>query len=135
MRGKIISEKKFLLLLAMVTILAIILITVLFSATHIAYAEEGDDETTTLDKYVKNEYRNMMSFDKAELVINVAGDDKIVEYIPKECFMQEGQYMHINDDYGYYIYTFPDGIFANPSGEFTSFGNMTLGDVFDLFKN
>ena len=51
MRGKIISEKKFLLLLAMVTILAIILITVLFSATHIAYAEEGDDETTTLDKY------------------------------------------------------------------------------------
>ena len=38
-------------------------------------------------------------------------DDPIVEYIPKEYFMQAGERMYIGDDYGYYIYTFPDGIF------------------------
>lgn len=115
-------------------LIMMLLLFVLTDSVKVAYAEELV-APTTFDKYLRDEYSNTMSFDEAELVINVAGDDKIVEYIPKECFMQEGQYMHINDDYGYYIYTFPDGIFANPSGEFTSFGNMTLGDVFDLFKN
>ena len=87
-------KKKFALLLVSLLIL---------SACVFSLAACDNADETTFEKYLYNKYSNTMSFDEAELVINVAGDDKIVEYIPKECFMQEGQYMHIGDDYGYYI--------------------------------
>ena len=75
-------------------LIMMLLLFVLTDSVKVAYAEELV-APTTFDKYLRDEYSNTMSFDKAELVINVSGDDKIVEYIPKECFMQEGQYMHI----------------------------------------
>lgn len=75
-----------------------------------AYAEEVESDTTFVS-YLQNGYRAESSFDETELLISVSGDDPIVEYIPKEYFMQAGQHMYIGDDYGYYIYTFPDGIF------------------------
>lgn len=88
-----------------------------------AYAEDGESDTTFVN-YLQNGYRAESSFDETELLISVSGDDPIVEYIPKEYFMQAGQHMYIGDDYGYYIYTFLDGIFDGFVGDFTAYGNM-----------
>lgn len=123
MRKKLTSSNLFLSQLTMGIIIGIILMAILFSVGQIAYAEGNDEEKTTLNKYLLNEYRNEMSFDEPNRIINVSGDDNIVEYVPKEHFMQEGQHLYMGDDYGYYIYTFPDGKFENSSYEFTSFGN------------
>ena len=56
-----------------------------------AYAEEGESDTTFVN-YLQNGYRAESSFDETELLISVSGDDPIVEYIPKEYFMQAGQH-------------------------------------------
>ncbi len=112
--------------IAVITALFLMTVLLLFIMTDgakVAYADELE-EPTTLDNYLLNEYKNEISFDKPNRIINVSGDDNIVEYVPKEHFMQEGQHLYIGDDYGYYIYTFPDGKFENPNGKFTSFGNM-----------
>lgn len=104
-------------------LMTVLLLFIMTDGAKVAYADEIE-EPTTLDNYLLNEYRNEMSFDEPNRSINVSGDDNIVEYVPKEHFMQEGQHFYIGDDYGYYIYTFPDGKFENPNGKFTSFGNM-----------
>lgn len=52
-----------------------------------AYAEEVESDTTFVS-YLQNGYRAESSFDETELLISVSGDDPIVEYIPKEYFMQ-----------------------------------------------
>lgn len=97
MRKKLTSSNLFLSQLTMGIIIGIILMAILFSVGQIAYAEGNDEEKTTLNKYLLNEYRNEMSFDEPNRIINVSGDDNIVEYVPKEHFMQEGQHLYIGD--------------------------------------
>lgn len=94
---KRLTNSMFLLQVTMGIIIGIILMAILFSVGQIAYAEGNDEEKTTLNKYLLNEYKNEMSFDEPNRSINVSGDDNIVEYVPKEHFMQEGQHLYIGD--------------------------------------
>ena len=114
---------KFILLPVLLTVCLAIFFVSVSTETQIAHAEDEDDAPTTLENYLQNEYRTESSFNSTELLLSVSGDDPIVDYVPKEYFMQDGQHMYIGDDYGYYIYTFPDGIFDSASRIFESFGN------------
>lgn len=114
---------KLILLPVLLTVCLTIFFVSVSTETPIAHAEDENDDPTTLDNYLQNEYGTESSFDSAELLLSVSGDDPIVDYVPKEYFMQDGQHMYIGDDYGYYIYTFPDGIFDSASRIFESFGN------------
>ena len=114
---------KFILLPVLLTVCLTFFFVSVSTETPIARAEDENDDPTTLDNYLQNEYGTESSFDRAELLLSVSGDDPIVDYVPKEYFMQDGQHMYIGDDYGYYIYTFPDGIFDSASRIFESFGN------------
>lgn len=77
-------------------LMTVLLLFIMTDGAKVAYADELE-EPTTLDNYLLNEYKNEMSFDDANLIINVSGDDNIVEYVPKEHFMQEGQHLYIGD--------------------------------------
>ena len=124
MKKNIINGKfKFILLPVLLTVCLTIFFVSVSTETPIAHAEDEDDAPTTLDNYLQNEYGTESSFDSAELLLSVSGDDPIVEYVPKEYFMQDGQHMYIGDDYGYYIYTFPDGKYGSGDWIFESFGN------------
>lgn len=120
---KTLRNSKFLTFLVLLTISLAILHICMICTMQMAYAENIED-LTTLKEYIQNEYRTESSFDRSGLLISVSGDDPIVQYVPKEYFMQEGQHLYIGDDYGYYIYTFPDGMFEIPSGNFESYDNL-----------
>lgn len=84
-------------------------VAILFCITSVeadvAYAEEAIKD---ISRYMAdNEYNSNANLESHHQII-VYGDDPIVNYVPKELFMQEGQELNIVGDYGYYIYTFPD---------------------------
>ena len=114
---------KFILLPVLLTVCLAIFFVSVSTETQIAHAEDEDDAPTTLENYLQNEYRTESSFNSTELLLSVSGDDPIVEYVPKEYFMQNGQHMYIGDDYGYYIYTFSDIKFGSEHGSYESLGN------------
>lgn len=124
MKKNIINGKfNFILLPLLLTTCLMIVFVYMSSAAPIAHAEdEVEGQPTTLENYLY-EYRTESSFNSTELLLSVSGDDPIVEYVPKEYFMQDGQHMYIGDDYGYYIFTFPDNKFGSEHGSFESLDN------------
>lgn len=89
--------------------LFLLCVAILFCITSVeadvAYAEEAIKD---ISRYMAdNEYNSNANLESHHQII-VYGDDPIVNYVPKELFMQEGQELNIVGDYGYYIYTFPD---------------------------
>ena len=87
MKKNIINGKfKFILLPVLLTVCLTIFFVSVSTETPIAHAEDEDDAPTTLDNYLQNEYGTESSFDSAELLLSVSGDDPIVDYVPKEYF-------------------------------------------------
>lgn len=102
----------------MIVILLVLLLFAIFTFTGTVYAEESS--ATTLGDYLNTEYgSNMSPAENSGITIN--DDDPIVQYIPKQYFLTEGQQIYVGEDYGYYIYTFADGDY---SMEWHSHGNL-----------
>ena len=118
-------------------VLAVLMISIVAfisaaDTTRVALAE-GDTPDRVWQNYLDGGYEEGMQFDQNEMV--VSSDNPIVQYVPKRLFVAEGYSLYIGDEYGYYIYTFEDGIYED---EWHSTGNMrsiVLGFeiTFDLF--
>ena len=118
-------------------VLAVLMISIVAfisaaDTTRVALAE-GDTPDSVWQTYLDGGYEEGMQFDQNEMV--VSSDNPIVQYVPKRLFVAEGYSLYIGDEYGYYIYTFEDGIYED---EWHSTGNMrsiVLGFeiTFDLF--
>ena len=118
-------------------VLAILMISIVAfisaaDTTRVALAE-GDTPDGVWQNYLDSGYEEGMQFDQNEMI--VSSDNPIVQYVPKGLFVAEGYSLYIGDEYGYYIYTFEDGIYED---EWHSTGNMrsiVLGFEirFDLF--
>lgn len=117
------------LAILMISIVAFISVA---DTTRVALAE-GDMPDGVWQNYLDGGYEEGMQFDQNEMI--VSSDNPIVQYVPKGLFVAEGYSLYIGDEYGYYIYTFEDGIYED---EWHSTGNMrsiVLGFeiTFDLF--
>lgn len=105
-------------IILMMVILLMLLFLSLFTFLGTTYAEEIN--TTTLGDYLYSEYgSNISPAENSGITIN--DDDPIVQYVPKQYFLTEGQHLYVGEDYGYYIYTFGDGYYFN---EWHSHGNL-----------
>lgn len=104
--------------IVMIFILFILLLFATFTHVGTVYAEESS--ATTLGDYLNTEYgSNISPAENSGITIN--GDDPIVQYVPKQYFLTEGQQIYVGENYGYYIYTFDDGYYFN---EWHSHGNL-----------
>ena len=57
--------------------------------------------------------------------LQAANDDPIVNIIPKEIFMNEGEYLHIGKEYGFFAKTFKNFNYENQNSTVTSLVNNT----------
>ena len=96
-------------------VLAILMISIVAfisaaDTTRVALAE-GDTPDGVWQNYLDSGYEEGMQFDQNEMI--VSSDNPIVQYVPKGLFVAEGYSLYIGDEYGYYIYTFEDGIYED----------------------
>ncbi len=64
--------------------------------------------------------------------LTVADDDPIVSIVPKECFRERGEHLHIGREYGFYVKTQADAYFNGIDKTESQYNNTVDVMVFDI---
>ena len=110
-----------------------------------ALLTESDDVEGYAGKTIRDyeEIRTIpdIDYEGVELTLYTTTDDAIVKIVPKAYFMTPGDTLYIGREYGFYIHTENCADIAGSNNMYSTVlvfdivNSLTLGDVFDLFKN